>query len=70
MHLLPGFEFLKIKSVLYDTDNTPKNVTATSQHNAGINKCVKGCNIYFGGAALTDLLSLHISSEGTEEIVN
>ena len=27
MHLLPGFEFLKIKSVLYDTDNTPKNVT-------------------------------------------
>ena len=28
LHLLPGFEFLKIKSVLYDTDNTPKNVTA------------------------------------------
>ena len=27
LHLLPGFEFLKIKSVLYDTDNTPKNVT-------------------------------------------
>ena len=26
LHLLPGFEFLKIKSVLYDTDNTPKNV--------------------------------------------
>ena len=30
LHLLPGFEFLKIKSVLYDTDNTPKNVTAYS----------------------------------------
>ena len=28
LHLLPGFEFLKIKSVLYDTDNTPKNVPA------------------------------------------
>ena len=28
LDLLPGFEFLKIKSVLYDTDNTPKNVTA------------------------------------------
>ena len=27
LDLLPGFEFLKIKSVLYDTDNTPKNVT-------------------------------------------
>ena len=31
LDLLPGFEFLKIKSVLYDTDNTPKNVTATKQ---------------------------------------
>ena len=29
LHLLPGFEFLKIKSVLYDTDNTPKNVTVS-----------------------------------------
>ena len=42
----------------------------TSQHNAGINKCVKGCNIYFGGTGLTVLISLHISSEDTEEIVN
>ena len=30
LDLLPGFEFLKIKSVLYDTDNTPKNVTVPS----------------------------------------
>jgi len=31
LHLLPGFEFLKIKSVLYDTDNTPKNVPAYNE---------------------------------------
>jgi len=34
LHLLPGFEFLKIKSVLYDTDNTPKNVPVEKPDNS------------------------------------
>ena len=36
LDLLPGFEFLKIKSVLYDTDNTPKNVTGPDRTSQSI----------------------------------
>ena len=39
LHLLPGFEFLKIKSVLYDTDNTPKNVPALHYGPPGGHTC-------------------------------
>ena len=44
MHLLPGFEFLKIKSVLYDTDNTPKNVTGSE----GLSRQLKFCSFLSG----------------------
>ena len=44
LHLLPGFEFLKIKSVLYDTDNTPKNVPVNM--NMWLIKKVKSAELF------------------------